>query len=160
VEGVDVPTLDGVAFIDPRRSQTDIVQAVGRAIRTARDKRLGTIIIPVFLDVSVDPEAVLGGSEFDRVWSVVRALRDHDEELAELARERGRRGSTGRRPRKLILDLPVQIDDRFATAFDTRLVQTTVPSWQVWFGLLQRFVDREGHARPLTTHVENDQKLG
>src|SRR4029077_6525394 len=31
-EGVDVPTLDGVAFIDPRRSEGDIVQAVGRAI--------------------------------------------------------------------------------------------------------------------------------
>ena len=29
-EGVDVPTLDSVAFIDPRRSEVDIVQAVGR----------------------------------------------------------------------------------------------------------------------------------
>ena len=40
-EGVDVPTLDGVAFIDPRRSEVDIVQAVGRAIRLAagQDRR-------------------------------------------------------------------------------------------------------------------------
>jgi predicted helicase len=42
-EGVDVPTLDGVAFIDPRRSEVDIVQAVGRAIRRAPDKTVGTI---------------------------------------------------------------------------------------------------------------------
>ena len=28
-EGVDVPTLDGVAFIDPRRSTIDIIQALG-----------------------------------------------------------------------------------------------------------------------------------
>jgi predicted helicase len=28
-EGVDVPSLDGVAFIDPRSSQIDIIQAVG-----------------------------------------------------------------------------------------------------------------------------------
>ena len=34
-EGVDVPSLDGVAFIDPRRSTIDIIQAVGRAIRKA-----------------------------------------------------------------------------------------------------------------------------
>ena len=34
-EGVDVPTLDGVAFVDPKRSEIDIVQAVGRAIRLA-----------------------------------------------------------------------------------------------------------------------------
>ena len=37
-EGVDVPALDGVVFIDPRRSEVDIVQAVGRAIRLADDK--------------------------------------------------------------------------------------------------------------------------
>ena len=38
-EGVDVPTLDGVAFIDPRRSEVDIVQAVGRAIRSPETRR-------------------------------------------------------------------------------------------------------------------------
>ncbi|MFC1746482.1 DEAD/DEAH box helicase family protein, partial [Candidatus Riflebacteria bacterium] len=48
-EGVDVPTLDGVAFIDPKRSQVDIVQAVGRAIRKAQDKKIGTVILPVFI---------------------------------------------------------------------------------------------------------------
>ena len=37
-EGVDVPSLDGVAFIDPRRSTIDIIQAVGRAIRKAPGK--------------------------------------------------------------------------------------------------------------------------
>lgn len=46
-EGVDVPALDGVAFIDPRGSEIDIVQAVGRAIRLSSEKALGTIIIPV-----------------------------------------------------------------------------------------------------------------
>ena len=54
-EGVDVPTLDGVAFIDPRRSEVDIVQAVGRAIRLAPDKTVGTIVIPVFIDTDARP---------------------------------------------------------------------------------------------------------
>ena len=58
-EGVDVPTLDGVAFIDPRRSQIDIVQAVGRAIRKAPAKTIGTIVIPVFIDESEDADHVL-----------------------------------------------------------------------------------------------------
>jgi predicted helicase len=61
-EGVDVPTLDGVAFIDPRRSEVDIVQAVGRAIRKSEDKTVGTIVIPVFIDTDADPEAVLDDS--------------------------------------------------------------------------------------------------
>ena len=55
-EGVDVPTLDGVAFIDPRRSQVDVVQAVGRAIRKADDKTIGTIVIPVFVDENTIPK--------------------------------------------------------------------------------------------------------
>ena len=44
-EGVDVPTLDGVVFADPKRSKTDIVQAVGRAIRRSAEKKIGTIVL-------------------------------------------------------------------------------------------------------------------
>ena len=54
-EGIDVPALDGVAFIDPRRSEVDIVQAVGRAIRLAEDKTIGTIVIPVFIETGTTP---------------------------------------------------------------------------------------------------------
>src|SRR5262249_18600099 len=82
-EGVDVPTLDGVAFIEPRRSQVDIVQAVGRAIRKAEDKALGTVVIPAFVDEAADAEQALESGEFDRVWQVVKALRAHDEVLAQ-----------------------------------------------------------------------------
>ena len=49
-EGVDVPALDGVAFIDARSSEIDIVQAVGRAIRLSAKKEMGTIVIPVFIE--------------------------------------------------------------------------------------------------------------
>src|SRR5438132_3078439 len=45
VQAIDVPTLDGIAFIDPRRSQVDVMQAVGRAIRRAPDKKIGTIVL-------------------------------------------------------------------------------------------------------------------
>jgi predicted helicase len=58
-EGVDVPALDGIAFIDPRRSEVDIVQAVGRAIRFDEDNKIGTIVIPVFIESGDDPDAAL-----------------------------------------------------------------------------------------------------
>ena len=97
-EGVDVPTLDGVAFIDPRRSEVDIVQAVGRAIRLAPDKTVGTIVIPVFIDTDEDPETALDGSAFKPVWDVIKALRSHDDELGEqldeLRRQLGRQRRT------------------------------------------------------------------
>jgi predicted helicase len=58
-EGIDVPGLDAIAFIDPRQSAVDIVQAVGRVMRNADGKELGHIIVPVFLrdDDLADPQA-------------------------------------------------------------------------------------------------------
>ena len=109
-EGVDVPSIDGVAFIDPRRSTIDIVQALGRAIRKAPDKKLGTIVLPVFLSEDDDPEQVLDESAFKHVWDVLKALRAHDEalgeELDELRRSLGARRSAPRRPGKIKLDVP------------------------------------------------------
>ena len=99
-EGVDVPTLDGVAFIDPRRSEVDIVQAVGRAIRLASDKTVGTIVIPVFIDTDDDPAIALDDSAFKPVWDVIMALRSHDDQLGEQLDELRRQlGRLGRRPR-------------------------------------------------------------
>ena len=113
-EGVDVPTLDGVAFIEPRRSQIDIVQAVGRAIRKAPDKTIGTVVIPVFVDETSDPVSAIEASAFDRVWQVLKALRAHDEvlaeELDELRRELGRQRTSVGRPSKIKLDLPVTVE--------------------------------------------------
>jgi hypothetical protein len=163
-EGVDVPTLDGVAFIDPRRSQVDVVQAVGRAIRKARDKTIGTITIPVFVDDGADPVDALDSSEFDRVWQVVRALRDHDdvlaEELDQAARELGRRGSVGKKPANIVLDLPSAVGIDFARAFDTKVVEKTTENWEFMFGLLSGFIRREGHARVPRTQEENGFQLG
>ena len=82
-EGVDVPVLDGVAFIDPKRSMVDIIQAVGRVIRKAAGKQLGTIVIPVFIDETEDADHVLSQSAFEPVWQVLKALRAHDRRLAD-----------------------------------------------------------------------------
>ena len=78
-----MPSIDGVAFIDPRRSTIDIIQALGRAIRKSPDKKVGTIVMPVFLSDEEDPEQVLDESAFKHVWDVLKALRAHDEALGE-----------------------------------------------------------------------------
>jgi predicted helicase len=82
-EGVDVPALDGVAFIDPRGSQIDIIQAVGRAIRKSPEKKVGVIVLPVFIAEGDDAEEVLESSSFKNVWEVLKALRAHDEVLGD-----------------------------------------------------------------------------
>ena len=163
-EGVDVPAIDGVTFIDPRRSQVDIVQAVGRAIRRSAEKKIGTVVLPVLIDTTEDPEVALDSSVFEPVWAVLNALRAHDEILGEqldaLRRELGRRKLTKPRlPSKVKIDLPLKVGPEFARAFKVRLVQQTTASWELWFGLLERFVEQEGHARVPTGHVEDGLRL-
>ena len=81
-EGIDVPALDAVLFMAERKSQVDVVQAVGRAMRKAEGKQYGYIILPIAVTAGADPALVLdSGKEFDVVWSVLRALRSHDDRL-------------------------------------------------------------------------------
>ena len=78
-EGVDVPGLDAVVFMDPRTSDVDITQAVGRAMRTAGGKREGHIVIPVVVPPLADPNQILDRSAYRAVAAVVRALRSNDD---------------------------------------------------------------------------------
>ncbi|MHB1582499.1 MAG: DEAD/DEAH box helicase [Acidimicrobiales bacterium] len=79
-EGVDVPALDAVIFTNPRASQIDVVQAVGRVMRQAEGKRYGYVIIPVPVPSDQDPEQVLDDHKGYRVvWQVLQALRAHDD---------------------------------------------------------------------------------
>ena len=84
-EGVDVPALDAVLFLSPRNSEVEVVQSVGRVMRTfgkgtANEKKYGYIIIPVIVPNDVTPEEALNDNErFKVVWDILNALRSHDE---------------------------------------------------------------------------------
>ena len=80
-EGVDVPSLDAVIFLNSRTSTVDITQAVGRAMRTAPGKSKGYIVIPVVVPDGASPQEMLEASDFKTVWEVVRALRSHDSRM-------------------------------------------------------------------------------
>ncbi|MDG5485484.1 DEAD/DEAH box helicase [Mycolicibacterium gadium] len=163
-EGVDVPMLDGVAFIDPRRSEVDIVQAVGRAIRKSDEKSVGTIVIPVFVPTGADAEVLLKDSAFKPVWDVVQALRAHDEELGErldeLRRQLGREGGQPKLPAKIHLDLPLSVGSEFAAAFEVRLIEQTTASWEQWYGLLEEYVMEHGTSRVPQSQSYKGSKLG
>lgn len=159
-EGVDVPTLDGVAFIDPKGSEIDIVQAVGRAIRKAPNKKKGLILLPVFIDANEDPEINLEESCFKPIWKVLNALRAHDDILAEeldnLRLELGKR--TYKKPPKLskiTIDLPVSIDSAFSESLRLKIIENTSASWFYYFGLLQNFKELNGHTNVPSTYEEN-----
>jgi predicted helicase len=79
-EGVDVPALDAVLFLQPRNSIVDVVQSVGRVMRLSPKKEYGYVILPVAVPAGMDPASALADNvRFKVVWQVLNALRSHDE---------------------------------------------------------------------------------
>ena len=94
-EGVDVPALDAVMFLNPRNSVVDVVQSVGRVMRKSDGKKYGYIILPIGVPADMAPEEALNNHEkYKVVWQVLQALRAHDDRFnatinqIELNRER------------------------------------------------------------------------
>lgn len=150
-EGVDVPALDGIAIIDPKASQIDIVQTVGRAIRLSDNKSVGTILLPVFIENGDDPELSIESTNFKPVWDVIKALRSHDEMLGfeldtlrtQLGRPRPKSSHVGGL-KKIVIDVPTSVDMNFSSALRTYLIEKTTTSWYFWFGLLQEYKNEFG----------------
>jgi superfamily II DNA or RNA helicase len=166
-EGVDVPSLDGVAFIDPKSSQVDIIQAVGRAIRLSPKKIAGTIVLPVFISSSDNPELALNKGNFKPIWDVLNALKSHDDVLAdELDQMRvgmGKRGSSKVQGSfsKIEIYLPATVDKSFSDSIQTRLVESTTASWEYWYGLLLEYGKECGDYKvPLRHETKNKERLG
>ncbi|WOV92759.1 MAG: type ISP restriction/modification enzyme [Candidatus Nitrosoabyssus spongiisocia] len=81
-EGVDVPALDGVIFLNPRKSRVDVVQSVGRVMRKSKNKDFGYVILPVAIPAGIEKhEALNDNKTFKVVWQVLNALRSHDEDF-------------------------------------------------------------------------------
>ena len=81
-EGVDVPALDAVLFLNPRNSVVDVVQSVGRVMRRAEGKKYGYIILPIGVPPDTAPDEALKDNErYKVVWQVLQALRSHDERI-------------------------------------------------------------------------------
>ncbi|MDE0240040.1 MAG: DEAD/DEAH box helicase family protein [bacterium] len=79
-EGVDVPALDGILFMHPRKSQIEVVQAVGRVMRKVEGKKLGYVVLPVVVPSAASPEQALADDKrWQTVWQMLNAIRSHDE---------------------------------------------------------------------------------
>lgn len=166
-EGVDVPSLDGVAFIDPRSSQVDIIQAVGRAIRKAENKKHGTIVLPVLIHLDDDSDRALEESDFKPIFGVLNALKSHDDnlelQLTELRTGLGREGQCGDSIDKIVFDLPVDLSQQFpnfASSLLIKVIERTTSSWDFKFGLLQSYVIENGTALVRDDLVYKSENLG
>ncbi|GHT37510.1 hypothetical protein FACS189427_10550 [Planctomycetales bacterium] len=151
-EGVDVPALDAVMFLTPRKSKVDVVQSVGRVMRKAPGKDCGYVILPIVIKAGVDPNEALNDNEtYKVVWDVLQALRAHDDRfqnavnIMELEEKR---------PESIIVDfigtsrsvpgtarevLPTSVQTKFSFTFDD------IQNWKL--GIYARIVQKCGEKR-------------
>lgn len=158
-EGVDVPAVDMVAFLAPRRSRVDIVQATGRAMRTTPGKMTGYVFLPLFLEevTGESVEHAVARAEFEEIWTVLQALQEQDEVLADIIRgmreDEGRAGGfdDARFQEKVQILGPAVSLAVLRESITTQCVERLAASWDYLFGKLYAFMQRFRHIRHLDT---------
>jgi superfamily II DNA or RNA helicase len=125
-EGVDVPAIDGIAFVDTHRGSVSVIQAVGRAMRPAEGKDVGTIILPIIVRKDEDIATALGRREHRPIVKILGALRSHDPEIfrsLDDLRFSAAPDQTDQPLRRFVIDAPVDVDQTFADAVDVALTR-------------------------------------
>jgi superfamily II DNA or RNA helicase len=158
IEGVDVPAVDTVAFIDPKKSVVDIVQATGRSLRKAEWKEKGYIFIPVVVDEEAQPEDLIKSSDFDTVWEVLQAMMDQDQRLQAIISQLRTMQGEGKAESKDwnntmseykekvdLYNIPMKISQsRFTEQLYAKTIEMIARSWDFWYGLTLAFKNQYG----------------
>ncbi|MEU9523243.1 Helicase associated domain protein [Streptomyces sp. NPDC048224] len=141
-EGIDVPAIDAVVFCDPKNSPVDTVQAVGRALRqTPGAGKKATLVVPVYLTPSEDPDDLLGADAYTPLWHTIQALRAHDDRLeARLADPRTHRPTMPPEDPEswLHFDRPTQAEE-VALALSLRVLAPKSAEWRRGLNAARRY---------------------
>ena len=121
-EGIDVPIIDSIYFVDNKNSIIDIVQACGRALRKPKSTsdKTAFFIIPVLIPDDSSSSDIVNMESFEMVYSVLQALRDQDDRLDEWINDINQSAvkgkfskykKGGKNPLKFFLPNSINIDD-------------------------------------------------
>tara|TARA_B100000768_G_C11275887_1_gene375945 strand:+ start:144 stop:2966 length:2823 start_codon:yes stop_codon:yes gene_type:complete len=108
-EGVNVPSIDAVMFVDPKQSKIDITQAIGRALRKGKGAKGDSfIIVPIVIDKD-KPDSI--NESYQQIFMVLRSMAEHDGRIVEYFKLIAQ----GKKPPKKFLELdqehlPVNFD--------------------------------------------------
>lgn len=142
-EGIDVPAIDGVAFIDAKQSKVDVVQAVGRALRRADGKQLGYVFVPAVLRKGTALDDLTKGP-YAATAQVISSMGTMDDDIVAMvnAISQGERWS-GARAAPFRLPVGVRVDpEKFARELALRIHRRL--TWRrADYSLIEQFV-REG----------------
>ena len=162
-EGVDVPAVDMVVFVDPRHSKIDIAQAVGRAMRRPKDgsKELGYIVVPVFAENSSGESLAhaIETEDFDDVAIVLNSLLEQDEDFNETIKQIAIRQGRTVSPKiehfgnRIEVIGPSVSTELLASSISTVIMRRFGSTWFEWYGRLQSFARKYGNANVSHNYV-------
>ena len=167
-EGVDLPSVDMVAFMSPKKSKVDIVQATGRAMRKDPEnskKDTGFILLPLFVESSANEslEDALKRTDYEEVWNVLEAMQEQDEVLHEIIQqmqvEKGRTGGfddSRYRDKIEVLGPSVSVD-QLRTGIAVCCIERLAVTWDFRYGELQRFKVEHGNCNVPSRWPDNPQ---
>jgi superfamily II DNA or RNA helicase len=162
-EGVDVPAVDLVAFMSPKRSLVDIVQATGRAMRKLKGKKRGYILVPLYVEVARGESVAdaVRRSDFSDVWLVIHRMKEVDamlaQEITTLRQERGRTaGFDDSRLREIIDILGPQISlEEIRQSIVAKCIDAVGDVWDERYGELVAYREKHGNCDIEARNEEN-----
>jgi hypothetical protein len=124
-EGVDTKTANMCVFVDPKTSQTKIIQNIGRVVRRNPDSPMSTILIPCFVNMenyaeaNGDAEKQDGlirqqmrdtNGDYAPILNVLGALKQEDPEIYDQCLNYPNRKTKAKAKAKLLKEKGLKID--------------------------------------------------
>ena len=165
-EGVDLPAVDMVAFMSPKKSKVDIVQATGRAMRKDPhnpSKVLGYILVPLYLEIVAGEsiEDAVAKANFEEVWNILQALQEQDEVLTDVIRQMMEDKGMGKNQK---CDNFVEIIETLAANISLNSLRESITAecidklgitWDLRYGELKEYYEKHGNSNVPFTYSGN-----
>ncbi len=155
-EGVDMPAVDAVVFADPRYSVIDAIQAIGRALRQPPGSgKIATLVIPVYLPDKTSPGKLLKNSSFGALWSILQALRAHDDSYLDRIALPERRPGGRVLGRRLHYSQPERAAE-LAAALGLQITLPATGTWEEALRAATRYATKHRHLDVPETFVDDE----
>lgn len=132
-EGIDIPSIDLVAFLSPKKSKVDIIQAIGRVMRNAPGKEYGYILLPLYRKQKIQSlDDIADSSEYAHILQIINSLREYDTDLQQQINNRYRDHTTySERDNKIqFVDTGLSYNE-LKKAIDIDIIEKSIDNWDV-----------------------------
>jgi superfamily II DNA or RNA helicase len=160
-EGVNIPIVDSVCFVDARFSTIDIVQCIGRSLRLFNGKTMAHVIVPTFIK---DFNEELDKNAYGNVIRILKALKTTDDGVVEYFKMRKNGKKHGRQiVAGEYFDVEVyakEIDlDKWYDVIDEKVWQM-VDGFEYMYEKVKKWVEENGRIPSGTSKNKIEKQLG